>query len=62
MPASHRSRQTALLSVEAADQPFWLITVNNHPAGDQPSTYVIRDLEAYSFPVETGRAAQPATR
>jgi hypothetical protein len=53
MPAAQRARQTALLSLNAeAGKPFWLMTANNHPVGDHASSYVIRELEAYWFPVE----------
>jgi hypothetical protein len=64
IPMSRRTDQTALLSVEAeAGKPFWLMTANNHPAGDKSSDFVIRELEAYAFPAEgamalTGSATQ----
>ena len=64
IPPSRRTDQTALLSVEAeAGKPFWLMTANNHPAGDKSSDFVIRELEAYAFPAgealaRTGSATQ----
>jgi hypothetical protein len=64
MPTSRRTDQTALLSFEAeAGKPFWLMTANNHPAGDKSSDFVIRELDAYAFPAEeavaqTGSATQ----
>jgi hypothetical protein len=53
IPISRRADQTALLSLEAeAGKPFWLMTANNHPAGDYSSGYVIEELEAFVFPAE----------
>jgi hypothetical protein len=50
---SRRADQTALLSLEAeAGEPFWLMTANNHPAGDYSSGDVIEELEAFVFPAE----------
>jgi hypothetical protein len=43
-----------------AGEQFWLLTTNNHPDGDRPSTYVLRNVRAFVYGSAPDRTATGA--